>query len=201
MPQHTWRRTEPGPIRKILTHLGEPLEPSPVSPARGPPTFCSLKSHATSIGLFPRGPSSRLPPRSMPQLRDRSRHVSRSCFCGRSRGRRWHPSRRQAGSRRRAARRRHRDGRPTTRCVRAAGVATPGSGVAPPLAAKLRSVSEVLRIAAVRWSISLRVSARFDGILLLSAIHEQGIDRMAVDPGFRVCGRRDPAGMGHRSGR
>jgi hypothetical protein len=30
--------TEPGPIRKILTHLGEPLEPQPVSPARGPPT-------------------------------------------------------------------------------------------------------------------------------------------------------------------
>ena len=29
---------EPGPIRKILTHLGEPLEPPPVSPARGPPT-------------------------------------------------------------------------------------------------------------------------------------------------------------------
>ena len=28
---------EPGPIRKILTHLGEPLEPPPVSPARGPP--------------------------------------------------------------------------------------------------------------------------------------------------------------------
>jgi hypothetical protein len=28
----------PGPIRKILTHLGEPLEPPPVSPARGPPT-------------------------------------------------------------------------------------------------------------------------------------------------------------------
>ena len=26
--------TEPGPIRKILTHLGEPLEPPPVSPAR-----------------------------------------------------------------------------------------------------------------------------------------------------------------------
>ena len=32
--------TEPGPIRKILTHLGEPLEPPPVSPARGPPTDC-----------------------------------------------------------------------------------------------------------------------------------------------------------------
>lgn len=30
--------TNPGPIRKILTHLGEPLEPPPVSPARGPPT-------------------------------------------------------------------------------------------------------------------------------------------------------------------
>ena len=30
--------TQPGPIRKILTHLGEPLEPPPVSPARGPPT-------------------------------------------------------------------------------------------------------------------------------------------------------------------
>ncbi|MFM8953847.1 MAG: cobalamin-dependent protein [Planctomycetaceae bacterium] len=29
--------TEPGPIRKILTRLGEPLEPPPVSPARGPP--------------------------------------------------------------------------------------------------------------------------------------------------------------------
>ena len=25
-------------IRKILTHLGEPLEPPPLSPARGPPT-------------------------------------------------------------------------------------------------------------------------------------------------------------------
>jgi hypothetical protein len=30
--------TDPGPNRKILTHLGEPLEPPPVSPARGPPT-------------------------------------------------------------------------------------------------------------------------------------------------------------------
>jgi hypothetical protein len=30
--------TEPGAIRKILTHLGEPLEPPPSSPARGPPT-------------------------------------------------------------------------------------------------------------------------------------------------------------------
>ena len=30
--------TEPGAIRKILTHLCEPLEPPPVSPARGPPT-------------------------------------------------------------------------------------------------------------------------------------------------------------------
>jgi len=30
--------TEPGPIRKILTHLGEPIEPPPLAPARGPPT-------------------------------------------------------------------------------------------------------------------------------------------------------------------
>ncbi|MFM7138180.1 MAG: transposase, partial [Planctomycetota bacterium] len=30
--------TAPGPIRKILTHLGEPLEPPPLAPARGPPT-------------------------------------------------------------------------------------------------------------------------------------------------------------------
>jgi hypothetical protein len=30
--------TEPSPIRKILAHLGEPLEPPPISPARGPPT-------------------------------------------------------------------------------------------------------------------------------------------------------------------
>ena len=30
--------TDPGPIRKVLTYLGEPLEPPPVSPARGPPT-------------------------------------------------------------------------------------------------------------------------------------------------------------------
>ena len=29
--------TEPGPIRKILAHLREPLEPPPLSPARGPP--------------------------------------------------------------------------------------------------------------------------------------------------------------------
>ena len=30
--------TEPGAIRKILTHLGEPLEPPPIAAARGPPT-------------------------------------------------------------------------------------------------------------------------------------------------------------------
>jgi hypothetical protein len=29
--------TEPGPIRKILTHLGEPLAPPPIAAARGPP--------------------------------------------------------------------------------------------------------------------------------------------------------------------
>ena len=30
--------TEPEPIQKILTHLGESLEPPPVLPVRGPPT-------------------------------------------------------------------------------------------------------------------------------------------------------------------
>jgi hypothetical protein len=30
--------TEPGPIRKLLTHLGQPLDPPPLAPARGPPT-------------------------------------------------------------------------------------------------------------------------------------------------------------------
>jgi len=30
--------TNPGPIRKILTYLGEPLEPPRLSPARGPST-------------------------------------------------------------------------------------------------------------------------------------------------------------------
>ena len=30
--------TDPGPLRKVLRHRGEPLEPPPGSPARGPPT-------------------------------------------------------------------------------------------------------------------------------------------------------------------
>ena len=30
--------TDPACVRKILTHLGEPLEPPPFSPTRGPPT-------------------------------------------------------------------------------------------------------------------------------------------------------------------
>ncbi len=39
----SWRKRSqslprPGPIRKILMHLGEPLEPRPISPARWPPT-------------------------------------------------------------------------------------------------------------------------------------------------------------------
>ena len=32
--------SDPSPIRKVLTHLGEPLERPPVFPARGPPTDC-----------------------------------------------------------------------------------------------------------------------------------------------------------------
>jgi hypothetical protein len=45
-PSHSWQppvaadflSANPGPIRKILIHLGESLEPPPVSPACGPPT-------------------------------------------------------------------------------------------------------------------------------------------------------------------
>lgn len=29
---------DPAPIRRILTHMGEPLDPPPLEPARGPPT-------------------------------------------------------------------------------------------------------------------------------------------------------------------
>lgn len=32
------QQNQPGPIRKILTHLGEPLELTPITPARGPPS-------------------------------------------------------------------------------------------------------------------------------------------------------------------
>ena len=37
--------TDPGPIRKILAHRGEPLEPPLLSPARGPPTDCGELVH------------------------------------------------------------------------------------------------------------------------------------------------------------
>jgi hypothetical protein len=40
--------TEPGPIRKILTHLGEPLEPPPLSPARSPPTDWAAQGQSVS---------------------------------------------------------------------------------------------------------------------------------------------------------
>jgi hypothetical protein len=34
--------TDPGPIRKLLTRLGEPLEPPPIAAARGPPDWYEL---------------------------------------------------------------------------------------------------------------------------------------------------------------
>ncbi len=37
-PGRKRKATDPAPIRKILLHLGEPLEPTPLAPARGPPT-------------------------------------------------------------------------------------------------------------------------------------------------------------------
>ncbi len=51
--------TEPGPIRKILTHLGEPLEPPPVSPARGPPIDWASSSKLMMTAMsFKRRPTS-----------------------------------------------------------------------------------------------------------------------------------------------
>ena len=31
--------TEAAPVRRILTHIGEPTEPPPIAPARGPPAW------------------------------------------------------------------------------------------------------------------------------------------------------------------
>jgi hypothetical protein len=60
--------TEPGPIRTILTQLGEPLEPPPVSPARGPPTRSEMVERvplaALSCTLTPPGPVATRPPAS-----------------------------------------------------------------------------------------------------------------------------------------
>jgi len=50
--------TEPGTIRKILAHLGEPLEPPPVSPARGPPTdWGELVQVHDDRDIFPASPN------------------------------------------------------------------------------------------------------------------------------------------------
>ncbi len=50
--------TEPGPIRKILTHLGEPLEPPPLAPARGPPTeWCELVQTHDDRAIFQASPN------------------------------------------------------------------------------------------------------------------------------------------------
>ena len=38
--------THPAPIRKILTHVGERLEPPPLAPARGQPTDWGELVHA-----------------------------------------------------------------------------------------------------------------------------------------------------------
>ena len=31
--------TEASPVQRILTHIGEPAEPPPIAPARGPPAW------------------------------------------------------------------------------------------------------------------------------------------------------------------
>jgi hypothetical protein len=44
--------TDPGPIRKILTHIGEPLDPPRVSPARGPPVDWGELVQSQGAGAF-----------------------------------------------------------------------------------------------------------------------------------------------------
>ena len=44
--------TDPEPIRKILTHLGEPLDPPRVSPARGPPVDWGELVQSQGAGEF-----------------------------------------------------------------------------------------------------------------------------------------------------
>jgi hypothetical protein len=55
--------TDPGPIRKILTHLGEPLEPPHVSPARGPPV-----DWGELVQSFGAGPFEQLSPDDLPMI-------------------------------------------------------------------------------------------------------------------------------------
>ena len=44
--------TDPGPIRKILTHLGELVDPPRVSPARGPPVDWDELVQSQGAGEF-----------------------------------------------------------------------------------------------------------------------------------------------------
>jgi hypothetical protein len=53
--------TDQGPIRKILTHLGEPLEPPHVSPARGPPVDRSELAQLHRGGEFEQASPDDLP--------------------------------------------------------------------------------------------------------------------------------------------
>jgi len=53
--------TDPGPIRKILTHLGEPLDPPHVSPARGPPVDWGELVQSQGAGEFEQASPDDLP--------------------------------------------------------------------------------------------------------------------------------------------
>ena len=44
--------TDPEPIRKILLHLGEPMDPPRVSPARGPPVDWGELAQSQGAGEF-----------------------------------------------------------------------------------------------------------------------------------------------------
>jgi hypothetical protein len=78
--------TERGPIRKILTHLGEPLEPPPVSPARGPPTdwgeFVQVHFRPGILPSFTRRPARDRHPQPLSNA-GRNPRMSGNCELGR----------------------------------------------------------------------------------------------------------------------
>ena len=53
--------TDPGPIRRVLTHLGEPLDPQRVSPARGPPVDWGELVQSQGAGEFEQASPDDLP--------------------------------------------------------------------------------------------------------------------------------------------
>ena len=46
---------DPPTVRAILTHLGEPVEPPPISPCRGPPAWETFDHHGRTAS-YPTAP-------------------------------------------------------------------------------------------------------------------------------------------------